>query len=56
MGDQYLGLLKPLADMVSMGLTTWAEHPTHKIIPRCPNFDFLADRRRISPKDLASQA
>jgi hypothetical protein len=55
MGDQYLGLLQPWRDMVSMGLTTWAEQPeptrsdSHAWSAH-PNFDFLTIVAGIRPK------
>jgi alpha-L-rhamnosidase len=56
MGDQYLNLLQPWRDMVSMGLTTWAEQPeptrsdSHAWSAH-PNFDFLTIVAGIRPKE-----
>jgi len=56
MGDQYLNLLKPWRDMVSMGLTTWAEQPeptrsdSHAWSAH-PNFDLLTIVAGIRPKE-----
>src|SRR5439155_24566940 len=55
MGDQYLSLLKPWHDMVTLGLTTWAEQPepsrsdSHAWSAH-PNFDFLTIVSGIQPK------
>ena len=55
MGDQYLQLLGPWRDMVSMGLTTWAEQPeptrsdSHAWSAH-PNYDFLTIVAGIRPK------
>jgi alpha-L-rhamnosidase len=54
MGDQYLALLKPWRDMVSLGLTTWAEQPepsrsdSHAWSAH-PNFDFLTIVAGVRP-------
>ena len=55
MGDQYLKLLDPWRQMVSLGLTTWAEQPeptrsdSHAWSAH-PNYDFLTIVAGIRPK------
>jgi hypothetical protein len=55
MGDQYLQLLGPWRDMVSMGLSTWAEQPeptrsdSHAWSAH-PNYDLLTIVAGIRPK------
>ena len=55
MGDRYLDLLTPWREMVSLGLTTWAEQPepsrsdSHAWSAH-PNFDFLTVVAGIRPK------
>lgn len=56
MGDRYLDLLKPWRDMITLGLTTWAEQPepsrsdSHAWSAH-PNFDFLTIVAGIRPKE-----
>jgi hypothetical protein len=56
MGDQYLKLLDPWRDMVSLGLSTWAESP-EPTRSDChawsahPNFDLLRIVAGIRPKE-----
>ena len=55
MGNQYLQLLGPWREMVSLGLTTWAEQPeptrsdSHAWSAH-PNYDFLTIVAGIRPK------
>jgi alpha-L-rhamnosidase len=55
MGDQYLQTLGPWRQMISLGLTTWAESPeptrsdSHAWSSH-PNFDFLTIVAGIRPK------
>jgi hypothetical protein len=55
MGNQYLQLLGPWRDMVSLGLTTWAEQPeptrsdSHAWSAH-PNYDFLTIVAGIRPR------
>jgi len=55
LGNRYLDLLKPWREMVSLGLTTWAEQP-EPTRSDChawsahPNFDFLTIVAGIRPK------
>jgi hypothetical protein len=55
MGDQYLRTLGPWREMISLGLTTWAESPeptrsdSHAWSSH-PNFDLLAIVAGIRPK------
>ena len=60
LGDQYLKLLGPWREMLSMGLTTWAESPeptrsdSHAWSSH-PNFDFLTISRAFAQKLPASK-
>jgi hypothetical protein len=55
LGERYLDLLRPWREMVSLGLTTWAEQPepsrsdSHAWSAH-PNFDFLTVVAGIRPK------